>query len=1295
MGTRHTGRGNARRLWALALAVLLPGLGAAVIGTSAFAAGPVSTVTVAVSPSCIKAVGGSTTATATLKDSTGAGVSGQTVTFASDSGGGTFGPVTDHLDGTYTSTFTATGPVGTYHISATGGGKSSTTSATLTESGAPTAITLVSLSPDKIRANGTSTSTATASLTDAGGRCVGGEAVTFTSSPAAPTGPSVGPTTDHGDGTYSATLLASTMPGTYAITAHDTVASLTSSSQTLTEFGPAATVTLSSKTPTVVADGATKVPETVTVKDSGGRAVTDDTILMTTSGDATFDPVVNNHDGTYSTNIIASKTADTETITAHAETASDTATLTETNGPAATVTLTVNPTSIKADNGVSTSTATATVKDANGNLVKVGNETVKFTTSGDVKFTPITTAANGNGDGTYSSTISSSKTADTETITATTSNGKFGTATLTETAGSANGLALKLNPTTVPADGTSTSTATATVTDSLGNGVPNVTVTFGTSGDTTVSPPSATTDSSGNASTTITASKTADTETITASGGGHSNTAQLVEYGPAKHVVVTVNPTSITADGSKTSTAKAVVTDVNNQPVLNETVVFHTDGDVTFGPVTLQNDGTGTYTSTITASKTADTEHISATATKAGVSSTTSAPLTETPGAPILGLTLSPSTITADGVATSTATASVKDSNGNPYSSETVTIATNGDTTISPSPMTNNHDGTYTATITSSKTADQETITATDNAVNPPTATATLTELAGPAASVALALNPTSLTADGTSTSTATATVKDVNNNPVKNETVTMSTNGDAAVGAVTNHLDGTYTATITASKTADVETITAKANDANKTGTAQLTENPGPPVLNLTLTPSSIPADGKSTSTAKATVKDANGNPYPSETVTIATSGDTTVGSVSNNGGGVYTATIKASTTADSETITATDSAKSLTKTATLTETPTGTGFHATSPTRILDTRDPNGGGALGPNSTRKVQVAGAQGSPVPATHVSAVVLNLTATQPSTQTYLTLFPSNPMPTASNLNVSAGRDAANLVTVQLASDGSVELYNAQGTVHAIFDVVGYFDDATIAGASHYVALNPSRIDDTRTASGGGRLGANSTRKVQVTGVGNVPALHVNAVVVNLTGVQPSSGTYLTLFPSGTPPNASNVNLLPGEIRPNLVMVPVAADGSVMLYNAAGTTDAILDVAGYFDDGTVPTAKGFTPVAPGRILDTRNSQPVGQPGTPNPDQVQVTGVTGGPPAGATAAVINVTATQASTGTYITVFPSNPMPTVSNLNVPPGVDIPNLSVDTLASNGSVQLYNAQGTVHVIFDVAGWFG
>jgi hypothetical protein len=88
-------------------------------------------------------------------------------------------------------------------------------------------------------------------------------------------------------------------------------------------------------------------------------------------------------------------------------------------------------------------------------------------------------------------------------------------------------------------------------------------------------------------------------------------------------------------------------------------------------------------------------------------------------------------------------------------------------------------------------------------------------------------------------------------------------------------------------------------------------------------------------------------------------------------------------------------------------------------------------------------------------------------------------------------------------------------------------------------------------------------------------------------------------------------------------------------------------------------------------------------------------VTVAGHGGVPATGATAVVINVTATQATDGTFLTVFPQAPRPTVSNLNVPPGTDIPNLVVATLAPDGTVQLYNDQGSVHAIFDVVGWFG
>jgi hypothetical protein len=75
---------------------------------------------------------------------------------------------------------------------------------------------------------------------------------------------------------------------------------------------------------------------------------------------------------------------------------------------------------------------------------------------------------------------------------------------------------------------------------------------------------------------------------------------------------------------------------------------------------------------------------------------------------------------------------------------------------------------------------------------------------------------------------------------------------------------------------------------------------------------------------------------------------------------------------------------------------------------------------------------------------------------------------------------------------------------------------------------------------------------------------------VSAVVLNITGTEPTDGTYLTVWPTGqTRPTASNINLGPGETAPNLVVAKVGANGKVSIYNARGNTHVIVDVAGWY------------------------------------------------------------------------------------------------------------------------------
>src|SRR5207253_235930 len=140
------------------------------------------------------------------------------------------------------------------------------------------------------------------------------------------------------------------------------------------------------------------------------------------------------------------------------------------------------------------------------------------------------------------------------------------------------------------------------------------------------------------------------------------------------------------------------------------------------------------------------------------------------------------------------------------------------------------------------------------------------------------------------------------------------------------------------------------------------------------------------------------------------------------------------------------------------------------------VDTRDGTGGfsGKLSPGGSISPLVVGVGG--VPAAGVGAVVLNVTVTQGSAPSYLTVFPSGQTrPNASNLNFVAGQDVPNLVVAKVGGDGRVVAYNNTGNVHVIFDVVGWFAASTTA----FTSLAPARIVDTRDGTGGfsGKVGA--------------------------------------------------------------------------------------------------------------------------------------------------------------------------------------------------------------------------
>jgi hypothetical protein len=209
-------------------------------------------------------------------------------------------------------------------------------------------------------------------------------------------------------------------------------------------------------------------------------------------------------------------------------------------------------------------------------------------------------------------------------------------------------------------------------------------------------------------------------------------------------------------------------------------------------------------------------------------------------------------------------------------------------------------------------------------------------------------------------------------------------------------------------------------------------------------------------------------------------------------------------------------------------------------------------------------------------------------------------------------------------------------------------------------------------------------------------------------VLNVTVTDAQGPSYLTVYPTGQPlPLASNLNFVGGQTVPNRVMVPLGSNGQINIYNGWNTTDIVVDVNGYFTDGTAsPSIAGrFTGLtAPTRILDTRyGPAPVGRaPGPVGPGQtifVQVARASGVPSSNAplppTAVALNVTATDTTANSYLKIYPStSTLPVASDLNWPPGKTVPNMVVVKLGSDGRIAIYNGFGSADVVVDVLGWY-
>jgi subtilisin family serine protease len=260
----------------------------------------------------------------------------------------------------------------------------------------------------------------------------------------------------------------------------------------------------------------------------------------------------------------------------------------------------------------------------------------------------------------------------------------------------------------------------------------------------------------------------------------------------------------------------------------------------------------------------------------------------------------------------------------------------------------------------------------------------------------------------------------------------------------------------------------------------------------------------------------------------------------------------------------------------------------------------------------------------------------------------------------------------------------------------------------------YVPLTPARFLDTRSMATGARTfdgndlgcgavgqGLMNVRTLVVGGRAGIPSTGVDAVAVNVTVVSPTSSNYVTVYPSGTPkPNASNINFVAGQTIPNMAIVKVGNDGKIAIYNEGGSTQVIVDVVGWFPDGS-----DYTGVDPQRLLDTRSCsgcdtidglyEAEGALVAQETFFLPVVGRGTIPLTGVGAVALNVTVASPTASNYLTVYPSGaPQPTASNLNFTAGQTIANMVIAKVGNDGKIAIFNNAGSTQVLVDVVGWF-
>ncbi|MFJ8685662.1 hypothetical protein [Micromonospora wenchangensis] len=363
-----------------------------------------------------------------------------------------------------------------------------------------------------------------------------------------------------------------------------------------------------------------------------------------------------------------------------------------------------------------------------------------------------------------------------------------------------------------------------------------------------------------------------------------------------------------------------------------------------------------------------------------------------------------------------------------------------------------------------------------------------------------------------------------------------------------------------------------------------------------------------------------------------------------------------------------------------------------------LLDTRTGVGGtaGTRAAGSETKVTALGVGG--IPANGVRALLVDVTAINPTANTFLTVYPDgSDRPDASTINASAGQVLSNsAIVVTVGANGKIVVYNHSGNTHIKLDVQGYFTSSTGTTGGGLVSLPHTKLIDTRSGLGTttGTIAGNSSRTVTLTG--SVVPAGASAAVIDVIVTGATALGWLSVAPENDATAANAIDYPSGTTSMGMI-VKLPANGKVVLTNkGSGAVHAVVTVQAYFT-ATPTTGAGLRTVTASRLLDTRTAgsgQPVPANGTVD---VAVGGAFGLPTRDIAAAALNLTAVSPASSGFLTVWPvDGTASAASTTNFTTGqLARSSFAVSKLGTEGKIRVKNnSAGTLHILVDLQGWF-